>query len=75
VADTHVGSFTVKGTGLIGFDTNLSVQKTLRKPADQIKALLTGGVAQQRKYFKDIKSTEIKFNGRSSDNLILLKVR
>jgi hypothetical protein len=75
VADTHIGSFTVKGSTLIGFDTTNSVQKTLRKPAEQIKALLTGGVAQHRKYFKDIKATEAKFNGRGNENLILLKIR
>ena len=75
IADSHIGAFTVKGSGLIGFDTVLSVQKTLRKPADQIKALLTGGVAQHRKYFKDIKSTDVQFNGRGNENLVLLKVR
>ena len=75
VADTHAGSFTVKGSSLIGFDPTNSVQKTLRKPQEQIKALLQGGVAQHRKYFKDIKATEIKFNGRGSENLILLKIR
>jgi len=75
VADTHAGSFTVKGSSLIGFDPTNSVQKTLRKPQEQIKALLQGGVAQHRKYFKDIKATEIRFNGRGSENLILLKIR
>ena len=75
VADTHAGSFTVKGSSLIGFDPTNSVQKTLRKPQEQIKALLQGGVAQHRKYFKDIRATEIKFNGRGSENLILLKIR
>ena len=75
VADTHAGSFTVKGSSLIGFDPTNSLQKTLRKPAEQIKALLQGGVAQHRKYFKDIRATEIKFNGRGSENLILLKIR
>lgn len=75
IADSHIGAFTVKGSGLIGFDTVLSMQKTLRKPADQIKALLTGGVAQHRKYFKDIKATDVQFNGRGNENLVLLKVR
>jgi hypothetical protein len=75
VADTHAGSFTVKGSAIIGYDPTNSVQKTLRKPAEQIKALLQGGVAQHRKYFKDIKATEVKFNGRGNENLILLKVR
>jgi hypothetical protein len=75
VADSHIGTMTVKGTSLVGFDTTSSVQKTLRRPAEQIKGLLTGGVANARKFFKDIKATEVKFNGRSNENLILLKVR
>ena len=75
VADTHAGSFTVKNNNLIGFDPTNSVQKTLRKPAEQIKTLLQGGVAQHRKSFKDIRATEVKFNGRGNENLILLKIR
>jgi urease gamma subunit len=75
MADTHAGSFTVKNNNLIGFDPTNSVQKTLRKPAEQIRALLQGGVAQHRKSFKDIKATEVKFNGRGNENLILLKIR
>ena len=75
VADSHVGTMTVKGSSILGFDTVNSVQKTLRKPAEQIKNLLTGGVANTRKFFKDIKATEVKFNGRGNDNLILLKIR
>ena len=75
IADTHAGSFTVKNNNLIGFDPTNSVQKTLRKPAEQIKGLLQGGVAQHRKYFKDIRATEVKFNGRGNENLILLKIR
>lgn len=75
VADNHIGTMTVKGVGLVGFDTTNSVQKTLRRPAEQIKALLTGGVANTRKYFKDIRTTATKFNGRSNENLVILKVR
>ena len=75
VADSHIGTMTVKGTSLVGFDTVNSVQKTLRKPAEQIRSLLTGGVANTRKFFKDIRATEVKFNGRSNENLILLKIR
>jgi len=75
VADSHAGTFTVKGSALVGFDPTNSVQKTLRKPAEQIRALLQGGVAQHRKYFKDIKATEVKYNGRGNENLVLLKIR
>jgi hypothetical protein len=73
VADQHLGTFSVKGSAIVGFDTGGTNQKTLRKPAEQLKALLAGGKPAQRKYFKDIKSTEIKFNGRGNENLIILK--
>ena len=73
VADTHIGSITVKNNMILGFDAAASVQKTLRKPAEQIKALLSGGKPASRKYFKDIKATDTKFNGRGTENLIILK--
>jgi hypothetical protein len=73
VADTHVGSLTIKGSSIIGFDTAASVQKTLRKPAEQIRSITSAGKPAARKAFKDIKATEVKFNGRGNDNLIILK--
>jgi len=73
VADQHIGSFSVKGSSIIGFDTANSQQKTLRKPAEQLKALLGSGKPAARKFFKDIKATEIRFNGRGNENLIILK--
>jgi hypothetical protein len=73
VSDQHLGSFSVKGSSIVGFDTGGTNQKTLRKPAEQIKALLAGGKPAQRKYFKDIRATEVKFNGRGNENLIILK--
>lgn len=75
IADSHVGTFTVKNNMLIGFDTTNSVQKTLRKPADQIRSIMSGGAPASRKAFKDIKATETRFNGRGNENTVLLKVR
>lgn len=75
VADSHIQSLSVKGSSIIGFDTVNTVQKTLRKPAEQIKALMAASVPQARKFFKDIKATDVKFNGRGNENLVLLKVR
>jgi hypothetical protein len=72
VADSHVGTFTVKGSAIVGFDAQTTVQKTLRKPAEQIKAVIGGGKPAARKAFADIKATEVKFNGRGNDNLIIL---
>lgn len=73
VADTHVGTLTIKGSSIIGFDTAASVQKTLRKPAEQIKSITSVGKPAARKAFKEIKATEVKFNGRGNENLIILK--
>jgi uncharacterized protein (DUF433 family) len=73
MADTHMGTFTIKGSAIVGFDTVQTVQKTLRKPAEQLKELLAGGKPAARKTFKDIKATETKFNGRGNENLIILK--
>jgi hypothetical protein len=73
MADTHMGTFSIKGSAIVGFDTVQTVQKTLRRPAEQLKELLAGGKPAARKVFKDIKSTETKYNGRGNENLIILK--
>ena len=73
VADSHVGTFTVKSNSVIGFSTVESQQKTVRKPADIIKAIQTAGKPAARKIFKDLTTTETVFNGRGTENLIILK--
>ena len=73
VADQHIGTFSIKGSSIVGFDTANSQQKTLRKPAEQLKTLLGGGKPAARKFFKDIRATEIQFNGRGNENLVILK--
>jgi hypothetical protein len=57
----------------VGFDPAATVQKTLRKPAEQIRSIVSVGKPAARKAFRDIKATEVKFNGRGNDNLIILK--
>jgi len=73
MADSHLGTVSVKGSAIVGFDVTQTVQKTLRKPAEQLKELLAGGKPATRKLFRDIRSTETKFNGRGNDNLIILR--
>ena len=75
MADSHVGSFTVKGTSVIGFDAVQTTQKTLRKPAEQLKSVIGAAAAVARKAYKDIKTTEIKWSGRGNENMVILKVR
>ena len=74
VADSHVGSLSVKNNMLLGLSESDSQQKTLRKPAETIKSLTASSKPNARKIFKDLSTTESKFNGRGTDNLLILKV-
>ena len=73
VAEAMGGALGVKGTTIIGFDANKSTQKTLRKPEEQIKQFLASSKVELRKYLENIKTTEIKLNGRINADTILLK--
>jgi hypothetical protein len=72
VADEYSKCLIVKGNTLIGFDKKQSGMKTLRKPAEQIKAL-TGSKPAARKYFKEIKAVEAVPNGRFNADMVILK--
>jgi hypothetical protein len=65
----------VKGTSITGFSETLSVQKTLRKPVDQLKDFKTAGKVALRKFLDEIKATDTKMNGRLNEETILLKVQ
>ena len=73
VADSHTQAFTIKNNSIIGFSTVETQQKTLRKPAEVLKAVQAAGKPAARKLFKEIKATETAFNGRGTENLIILK--
>lgn len=64
----------VKGTSIIGFDEFKSVQKTLRKPEEQLKEFKAAGKVALRKFLEDIKAVDIKLNGRINEETVLLKV-
>jgi hypothetical protein len=73
VADEYAKVFTVKNNAIIGFSTVETQQKTVRKPAETVKAMQAAGKPAARKLFKDIKTTETAFNGRGTENLVILK--
>ena len=73
VADSYTQAFTVKSNSVIGFSTVESLQKTVRKPADVLKAMGAAGKPAARKIYKDLTTTETPFNGRGTENLIILK--
>jgi hypothetical protein len=74
VAEDIGGALNIKGTTITGYDESKSVSKTLRKPDTQIKEFLSGNKVELRKFVDNIKTTEVKLNGRINTDTILLKV-
>jgi hypothetical protein len=72
---TEFSELNVKGTTITGFNENTSVQKTLRKPEEQLKEFKAAGKVVLRKFLEDIKAVDIKLNGRLNEDTILLKVQ
>lgn len=64
----------IKGTSITGFDETKSIQKTLRKPAEQIAAFKSAGKVALRKFLDEINSIDTRMNGRVSEDVVLLKV-
>jgi len=72
IAEEHA-TIQVKGTTLLHFDEKGSIQKTLRKPDETLKAFKKAGKVQLRKFMDEIKTTDIKLNGRLNSDTIILK--
>lgn len=73
IVDSHQSKLSVKGTSIQGFDSVQSVQKTLRKPKEQLKEWSSNGKPAAKKWHKGIRSVETKLNGRLNEDIILLK--
>jgi hypothetical protein len=63
----------VKGTTIQDFDEETSLQKTLRKPKEQISNWTGKAKTKFAKSFEELTTTGIKMNGRINDNTIILK--
>lgn len=72
---SEFSELSVKGTSITGFDEIKSVQKTLRKPEEQLKEFKAAGKVALRKFLEDIKAVDIKLNGRINEDTVLLKVQ
>lgn len=66
--------FSFKGTTLQNFDEDVSIQKTLRKPLDQLRVLKNTTKRSLEKQLDEIKSVETKMVGRFNDQLLIVKV-
>lgn len=73
VADEYAKAFTIKSNSIIGFSTTETLQKTVRKPQDTIKAMQAAGKPAARKIFKELTTTETAWNARGTENLVVLK--
>jgi hypothetical protein len=65
---------TVKGTSIKDFSEAQSVQKTLRKPKEQLKDFMKAGKVRLRKFLDEIKAVDTKLNGRINNNIVILKI-
>lgn len=73
VAKTSAG-LSVKGTSIIDF-TEKSMQKTLRKPAEQLKDLkLQNTQRRVEAWIGAIKATDTLLNGRMNEDIMILRV-
>lgn len=64
----------VKGTTLQNYDPDLCEQKTLRKPVETIKLVLSAGKVQLRKILPELSTKESPVNGRMGDDCIIVRV-
>jgi hypothetical protein len=69
-----VAGLLVKGTSITEFSKK-SVQKTLRKPLEQLKEFKDQNTKNRMEtWFSKIKTTEIELNGRLNQDIVILKV-
>lgn len=66
--------FKVKGTSLLHYNSETSIQKTLRKPAEVLPNYKKTTKAKAIKQFEFLKTTETKLNGRFNDETVILAV-
>lgn len=63
----------VKGSSIIGFDENISQEKTIRKPTEFIKAAKKDGIRAINNLWKSIKTKETKPKGRINGHTLILR--
>jgi hypothetical protein len=72
VAEEHA-TLSCKGSKLVFFNPDKSVQKALRKPKDQLKEFSNAGKVQLRKFLENIRGVDTKLNGKLGPDVIILR--
>lgn len=65
---------TVRGTTILNYDNETSVQKTLRKPVEVLEKVHTGGIQAFKNTLNSVKSTDVKLTGRLNADTVLVRV-
>jgi hypothetical protein len=68
------GGLSIKGSSVVNFAENKSVQKKLRKPEVTLPDVLSGGKVFLRNVIENIRAVESALTGRLNADTILLKV-
>lgn len=68
------GGLMVKGSSIQNFDQEKSVQKTIRKPAEMLPEVLSGGKVFLRNVIGNIRAVESSLTGRINKDVILLRI-
>jgi hypothetical protein len=74
VADDYSKCLSIKGNTVLGFDKKKSMSKTVRKPGEFLKAMMSASRPATRKMIDEIKSVAVIPNGRFNANIVILKV-
>lgn len=65
---------TVRGTSIKDFNATQSIQKTIRKPEQQLKDFMKSGKVKLRKFLSEIRAVDYKLNGRINNDVVILKI-
>lgn len=66
-------TLTVKGTTILNFNEELSLQKTLRKPEMQLNEFTNANKVTLRKFLENINGKAATMNGRLNEDTVILK--
>ena len=66
--------FSVKGTTLLGYNEEKSVQRTVRKTDEFLPQIKKTTKSKTEKLFETLKTTETKLNGRFNNETVILAV-
>lgn len=73
IVSDHPAGLSVKSTTLLNYSDTKSVQKTLRKPKEQLKEFKKNTSNGMNKVFDAIKGVDIKIKSRLSEDTVILK--